>query len=594
MANIFEITKREIEIVGVILCCFDPVAAKLYHVLFCERNEASSEFRLPMKQLARKLHVRETNLKRARRTLEALGLIKEKSRGETGRITITVRPYCASVLRILMDECHGELPLVLKRVYRLLKLYEPYLRDEYKIYRSERWWKGRKVSRSPGKAPVRWSETKVLDLTPEVVVFPVFRYLPNSGPEGGKISESEPETSVTEPVQRPANSTGEATELPEKWQQLLDYDKYTAADYSAMREMMERAGFVRKHFTGEATETAENLSKPIESTASCEDGSEIPILVSTDVLNNGIHDLNYSKMSKIIYSYNFIIKVTSIEIPSADSIPTIPAGSILAADVSSGAATDPLPTTQDTSISTKGSLSLTATGDPAGSLVFIPAVGIAFLNDDSNLVFSNGRWIDYDAPTSSPEAAGGAEGLKVMVGHDEIVIRAGNRRKLQSLFNDWKEMSAYEATYMVWETWNDATKHIPTVVRMEIRQRISDGAGRRDSDFMRAYEWVTSHFSNWGELWFRLLAGIETNAMLRGTGPSHLNIKSHPSFSWLFSNPGGGRPGVRIDRFLRGDFRWSELKADGKTKYHWIDWHDKENDEWAETYMDPDYGDIKI
>lgn len=590
MANIFEITKRDVEIVGTLLCCFDPVAAKLYYVLFCERNEASSEFRLPMKQLARKLHVRETNLKRARRTLEALGLIKEESRGETGRIAIKVRPYCASVLRNIMDECDGELPLVLKRVYQLLKVYEPYIRDEYKLYPSQKWWKGRKVTRYRAKAPVRWPETKVLDLTPEVVVIPVFRYLPNSGPKDSANSEFEPTTSLPAPFRQPANPTAVAIELPEKWRQVGCYDEHTAADYSDMRVMLERAGFVSKL---EATETAENLSKPIDSKASCEDGSEIPILVNTDVFNTNDHDLNYSKINKIMHSYNFI-KVTRSEILSSNTVPSTQAGSIPATVVPSGSATEPIPSTQDTSISSAGVLSLTPTGEPAGCLVFIPAVGIAFFNDESKMVFFNGQWVDYDAPTSSLEAAGGAEGLKVMVGHDEIAIRAGNPKKLQSLFNTWKGMSAYEATYMVWETWNDATKHIPTVYRMEIRQGVQNGAGRRDPDFMRACKWVTSHFSDWGELWFRLLAGIETNALLRGYGPAHLNIKSHPSFSWLFSNPGGGRPGVRIDKFLQGKFRWFELKADGKAKHQWIEWHDKENDEWAETYLDPDYGDVQI
>jgi hypothetical protein len=153
-------------------------------------------------------------------------------------------------------------------------------------------------------------------------------------------------------------------------------------------------------------------------------------------------------------------------------------------------------------------------------------------------------------------------------------------------------MSAYEATFMVWETWNDATESIKSVLRMEIPLNVRNGQGRRDPDFMRAFHWVTDNFSKWGELWLRVLAGVETNAMLRGHGPSQLNIKSHPSFSWLFSNPDAGRSDIRIDRFLKGKFRWSTLKSNGRAKYYWLDWRAMEDQRQSETYLDSDYGDI--
>ncbi len=591
-ANIFEITKRDTEIVGQLLGFFDPVAARLYHFLFCERNEASSEFRLTMKQLARKLHVRETRLKRARRTLEALWLIKEESRGETGRISIKVRPYCASVLRKIMDDSDEQLPLALKRLYRLLKVHELNIRDQYRIYASQQWSRGRKVSKYKTKPPVRWNETKVLDLTPEVVVLPVFRYLPNSGPADSKTSTLEPTTDLTATALPPANSTVEATEIPDTWRQLFENHKDIRTRRSSMREVIELSSYANRLSDWEATETAEKRIEAIENKTSCDDVSEIPLLVNTKVFNL----YNLHKHIRDLYCeslYNFI-KVTRSEIPSSDSSPSTPVGPFPALKIPVQLTTDGLSSAATGSSPSIEGLSLVAAEKPLSFLVMIPPVGVTFFNDDSALVFSGGQWIDYDAPISSPEAAGGAAELKVMVGDDEIVIRAGNRKKLQSLFDTWKEMSAYEATYMVWETWNDATAAIPTVYPMEIRQKVADGRGRRDRDFMRAYEWVTSHFSNWGELWFRLLAKIETNAMLRGKGPTQLNIKSHPSFKWLFSNLNSGQSEIRIDRFLRGDFRWSDLKPDGSAKYHWIDWHERESDGWSETYRNTDYGDIKI
>jgi hypothetical protein len=88
----------------------------------------------------------------------------------------------------------------------------------------------------------------------------------------------------------------------------------------------------------------------------------------------------------------------------------------------------------------------------------------------------------------------------VVVGGKELVIRAGNAGKLRRLYENWSGMSAYEASYMVWETWNDATKDIKTVRPMDIPQKVKDGQGRRNLHFMQAYNWVTSNFSKWGEL----------------------------------------------------------------------------------------------
>ena len=93
---------------------------------------------------------------------------------------------------------------------------------------------------------------------------------------------------------------------------------------------------------------------------------------------------------------------------------------------------------------------------------------------------------------------------------------------------------------------------------MEFPAKVRDGQGLRNKYFKLAYDWVTSHFQDWGELWFRALAGHETNAMLRGYGPPQLNIKSKPSFSWLFSNLNPAYENVRIDQFLKGRYRFSD------------------------------------
>ena len=174
MANNFEITERDTNAVSDLLCYFDPVAGRLYRLLFFGRNDLSSQLTISLKALARALHTREANVTRAKRILRAFNLIKEESSGRFGTTRYTVRPYCASTLRMIYEDNDRHLPLTLKDMYRHLKVHQPVLNDEYKLYPT-----AHSRTQFRRKPPVRWLETKELNLTPAVVEMTVPRYLPN-------------------------------------------------------------------------------------------------------------------------------------------------------------------------------------------------------------------------------------------------------------------------------------------------------------------------------------------------------------------------------------------------------------------------------
>ena len=559
MANNFEITARDTNAISDLLRYFDPVAGRLYRLLFFRRNDLSSQLTISLKALARALHTREANVTRAKRILRAFNLIKEESSGRFGRTRYTVRPYCASTLRIIYEDNDRHLPLTLKDMYRHLKVHQPVLNDEYKLYPT-----AHSRTRFRRKPPVRWLETKELNLTPAVVEMTVPRYLPKRPLEAAGATFK--------------CGTGQAAtnrrNLPQA-EGTKAIDRLTASFLSGMtadRNLGGRPGEL------EVTQAVENRSKADENKASTVSTSEILLLVNTDVFKGKGSSQSAELLLEYYWSYINFIKVTRSGTPEpavlnvhSKLVPVVPGPF------------GGLPPSQDSQRS-----------QATSQLVWIPAAKVAFLDDNSKLVCVDGQWTDYNAPQSSQEAAGRAQALEVMVGADQITIRAGNPRKLQWLYTDWKGMSAYEATYMVWETYSDATKHIKTVYPMEIPAKVQDGQGLRNKYFKLAYDWVTSHFQDWGELWFRALAGHETNAMLRGCGPPQLNIKSKPSFSWLFSNLNPAYENVRIDQFLKGRYRFSTLNPNGTAKYDWLDWHEMETDGWTETYGNPGYGDIKI
>jgi hypothetical protein len=48
--NLYEVTARDIGAVADLLHPFDPVATNLYAYLFIQRNESSSQLRIPLKR----------------------------------------------------------------------------------------------------------------------------------------------------------------------------------------------------------------------------------------------------------------------------------------------------------------------------------------------------------------------------------------------------------------------------------------------------------------------------------------------------------------------------------------------------------------